>query len=164
MKKNLSIGIIMVALVAGPLYADALAQNSAPTSQEAVSADKDTGRWGKRGDRHFDRMAEVLQLTPEQQSQIKSIRTETREKTAPFKQQMRDLRQEMRQTSSVGTFDEDVVRSLAEDQAEIRTELMVEKARMRSRIHAILTPEQREKAEELRQMRGERRHGRKSPR
>ena len=61
-----------------------------------------------------------------------------------------------------GQFDETRVRAIANEQALLMVDSVVEHERMKSKIFAILTPEQRTKAEELhKQHRGGhgRRHG-----
>jgi Spy/CpxP family protein refolding chaperone len=50
-----------------------------------------------------------------------------------------------------GQFDEAKVRAIAKGQADIITELIVDKERMKSRIYAVLTPEQRTKVEQMRE-------------
>jgi protein CpxP len=63
---------------------------------------------------------------------------------------MRKDRDQLRTLIEASKFDETTVRALAEKQADARTEMIVSKARMWHRINAVLTPEQREKAKELR--------------
>jgi Spy/CpxP family protein refolding chaperone len=105
-------------------------------------------RGGDRQYRHEMR-AELLDLTEEQQEQIEAIRTaeiaahrELREKMLEYKEQMRELTNE-------GTFDESAVRAIAEEKAKIQVEMAVARAEMRSRIHAIMTPEQQELAKNI---------------
>jgi len=50
-----------------------------------------------------------------------------------------------------GQFDEAKVRTIAKGQTDIRTEMIVTKERMKSRMYAVLTPEQQAKAEKLRE-------------
>ncbi len=57
----------------------------------------------------------------------------------------------MRALEKTGQFDEAKVQAVAKGQAEIISQLIVEKARMKSRMYAVLTPEQRAKAEQMRE-------------
>ncbi|MGO9373684.1 MAG: Spy/CpxP family protein refolding chaperone, partial [Syntrophobacteraceae bacterium] len=50
-----------------------------------------------------------------------------------------------------GPFDEAKVRSIAKGQADILANMIVARERIKSQIYAVLTPEQRAKAEKLRE-------------
>jgi periplasmic protein CpxP/Spy len=103
---------------------------------------------GHRGER-MERIAQALELSDTQREEIAAIRSEQRQKTAPMRQQMMQNKDELRTLTGADSFDEAAVRSLATAQAELKTEMIVARAETRSRIHALLTPEQREKADEL---------------
>ena len=77
-----------------------------------------------------------------------SIRLEERAKMKPLVQKLKAGRDQLRALSK-GQFDEAKVRAIAKGQADIRTELIVEKQRMKSRLYAVLTPEQRAKVEQM---------------
>jgi Spy/CpxP family protein refolding chaperone len=109
--------------------------------------------------RHFARMARDLDLTAEQKGQIKTILDAEREKNAPIRKRIADNRNELRKLAEKEPFDEAAVRRLAAEQEKTRTELAVARARAMNRVHALLTPEQREKARTLRTF-GEDRRGR----
>ena len=104
------------------------------------------------------RMARKLDLTEAQQEQVRAIQDSEREKTAPFRQQLAETRKKIREAIEAEPFDEETVRSLAKRRSEMRVELEVSRARTRSRIHALLTPEQRELAGKFGPW-GQRRHG-----
>jgi len=155
--------ILITALLAATVVCSALYATAAePLKDSGIAAgepaDGYPGEYGMRSERHFDRLAEVLDLTAEQQEQIKSIRAAEREKDAPLRQQLREEREKMRALIASHPFDEAAVRSLAAGQAETRTELIVSHARVRNQIDALLTPEQREKAKNLRSHMKERGH------
>jgi Spy/CpxP family protein refolding chaperone len=109
---------------------------------------------GKR----IDRMAKKLGLTEAQQEQVKTILASEKEKSAPLRQQLAENREKIRQAIEAEPFDEATVRALAASQNETRVELVVSRARTKSRIFALLSPEQREQARKLVPM-GEGRHG-----
>lgn len=104
-------------------------------------------------------MAKQLNLTDAQQTQIKDIMSAERTKMKPLMQQMRQNQQAQDATAN-GTFDENQARTFATKQAQIMTDLMVEKQRMRSQVYAVLTPEQRQKAQQLMQERQQHRQER----
>jgi protein CpxP len=102
------------------------------------------------------RIADDLGLTDAQQSQIQAILDEERPAIESMREQLRDAHQAFRDSHPPGEFDEAAVRAFAESQSQTHVELMVAGARTMSRVHNVLTPEQRE---QLLQMRG--RHGRR---
>lgn len=110
----------------------------------------------------MERMADILGLSAEQNEQVRSIRESEREAAAPLRQQLAENRAKLHAAADAQPFDEAAVRALAAEQAATRTELIVARARMQSRINAVLTFEQRQLAEKLRprrhEGRGERRH------
>jgi Spy/CpxP family protein refolding chaperone len=146
--------ILIAALLAAAVVCSALYAVAAdPLSGSAVAVEKRAGdgpaTYDMRKERHFDRMAEALDLTPEQREQIKAIRAAEQEKVEPLRQQMQEGREQLRAVAEQQPFDEAAVRTLAAGQAEIRTEMIVSHARVRNQINALLTPEQREQAEKL---------------
>ena len=119
------------------------------------------GRMGKGSGRHFARLAKALDLTDAQKEQVKTILETEREKVAPFRQKLGETREKIRRAVEAEPFDEAAVRSLASSQNETRTELMVSRARVKSQIFALLSPEQRERAKKFHPW-GEKRPGRDS--
>jgi protein CpxP len=118
---------------------------------------------GGKGRHHgwmLARMTKELNLTSDQQAKIKTILETERAKMQPLRQQLRQNRQ-AENSNSPGTFNEVQVRAYATKQAQIMTDLTVERERAKSQIFAVLTPDQRTKAVALMQKRGEHRHHRK---
>ena len=105
------------------------------------------------------RMAKQLNLTDAQQTQIKGIMADAKTRTMPLKQQLRQ-NQQAENANINGTFDANEARTFAGKQAQIMTDLIVEKQRTKSQIYAVLTPEQRQKALQLMQERQQRRQDR----
>jgi periplasmic protein CpxP/Spy len=137
-KQFLIIPAILMALVAG-MATSALAQHP-----------------GNHGGWMLKRMTKQLNLTDAQQTQIKGIMASEKTKIKPLMQQMRQNEQAQNANTN-GTFDENQTRAFAGKQAQIMTDLIVEKQRMRSEVFAVLTPEQRQKAQQLMQERQQRR-------
>jgi Spy/CpxP family protein refolding chaperone len=92
------------------------------------------------------RTAEIAGLTDEQQEQIEAIRTAEIAAHRDLREKMLEYREQMREITNKGTFDESAVRVIAEEKAKIQVEMAVARAEMRSKIHAIMTPEQQELA------------------
>ena len=103
------------------------------------------------GDREYrlEMRAELLGLTEEQQDQIEAIRTAEIAAHEDLREKMFEYREQMRELTNKGTFDEDAVRALAEEKAKTQVEMAVARAEMRSRIHAVMTPEQQELAKKI---------------
>jgi Spy/CpxP family protein refolding chaperone len=93
--------------------------------------------------------ANHLDLTDAQQSQIKDILAKERPTIQPLTDQLRQSHHELRQIAESGNFDEAKVRSLAAQQSQTLTELIVQKTRIESELFQVLTPEQKTKAQEL---------------
>lgn len=108
------------------------------------------GRGHGHGGWMLGRMSKELNLTADQQTQIKSIMQTERSKTQPLMQQMRQNEQAQNATIN-GNFDEAQARAFAQKQTQIMNDLIVEKQRTKSQIYAVLTPEQRQKALQLMQ-------------
>ncbi len=105
------------------------------------------GRFGPGGLLHILR---VLDLTEEQKAAVKAIIMRERTTIRPLILEMFKLRLELRKATAHGAFDEEQVRKLARGLADVSAKLLVEKARVWSRIFAILTPDQQDKAELIR--------------
>ena len=105
-------------------------------------------RGGGRQYRHEMR-AELLGLTEEQQEQIEEIRTAEITASRDLREKMFEYREQVRELTDKGTFDENAIRAIAEEKAKIQVEMAVSRAKMRSMIHAIMTPEQQELAKNI---------------
>ena len=148
------IGVSAFAVVKAP--ADS---SEALVAEEGFSGSKwCDGKGHKRGHK-LEIMAEVLDLTDEQRTQVREIIASEWETTKPLRTTLREKRRELRAAMQSGTFDEAAVRSIAASQAETFTELIVAKARGKSKIFAVLTPEQQAKAEKIRPLMQGRRGG-----
>ena len=88
-------------------------------------------------------------------------KAEEKTKTRPMMQQLRQ--NEQAENANVnGSFDENQARAFANKQAQLMTDLIVEKERTRSQVYDVLTPEQRQKALQLMQERQQHRQERMS--
>lgn len=125
-----------------------------------ATADANVGRSGRghgpEQGRQLQRMALVLGLSSEQQTQIQAILQSERQTVAPLLKSLRANREAVRKLAQAENFDEGAVRDLATAAAATRAELIVARARTQNRIHAVLTPEQRTLAAKLRRTHGER--------
>jgi Spy/CpxP family protein refolding chaperone len=114
------------------------------------------GKFGHHQGWMLQRMTRELNLTEAQQAQIKSILQTQRAKIKPLTQQLHQNEQ-ARSAVITGSFDETQARAFAGKQTQIMSDLIVEKERTKSEIYAVLTPDQRSKAQQLMQQREQRR-------
>ena len=146
-KKSIIIAAILMALAAG-LATTAFAQH------------RGMG-FGRNNGWMLKHMVKQLNLTEAQQTQVKSILADEKTKIKPMMQQLRQ-NQQAEDANVNGSFDENQARAFANKQAQLMTDLIVEKERMRSQVYAVLTPEQRQKALQLMQERQQHRQERMS--
>lgn len=104
------------------------------------------GHWG-----HHHHFGEMLNLTDNQKKEMFSIKLDERAKIKPLFQSLKGAREQLGALVRSGKFDEAKVRAIANSQAATIANLIVEKTRMRSRMYAVLTPEQRTKMEKMRE-------------
>src|SRR6266436_3320937 len=101
-------------------------------------------------DRIVGRLTKQLDLTAAQQTQVRSILETERPKVAPLLADVAKNRQQLHDSTAGGKFDEAQVRSIAAQQAQTMTELLVEKERVKAKIYnEVLTTEQKTKADQL---------------
>ena len=117
------------------------------------------GRMGFGG-RGFERLAEKLNLTDEQKTQVKTILEESKTRVKPLREGLRENRQQAETLGNDGTFNEEQVNQLAARQAETMKQLFVEMEKTKAQIFAVLTPEQRVEAAKLKDAFKERFKGR----
>lgn len=142
--KKLTVAILSIVLVAmGAMFV--FAQDGA--------GQKDGKRgFGKRGGHHrggHGMMLRGLDLTDEQKAQVKTIMQSSRESSKPLREQMKANRQKLQTLSDSGNFDQAQVQALADEQGKLTAQMIVEKEKVKSQISAILTPEQKAKAAEM---------------
>lgn len=101
------------------------------------------------GPEMVEHMTRLLNLTDAQQAQIKTIFESARAISEPLHAKMDEVHKQLEAATANGQFDEAQVRALANQQAQIMADTIVEHERTKSKVYAILTPEQRTKADEL---------------
>ena len=97
----------------------------------------------------LEHMARELNLTEDQKTQAKGIMDAAESAASGIHTKLEEIHKQLDAATANGQFDENQVRTLANQQAQLQAEMMVEHLRAKSKIFAILTPEQRAKAEEL---------------
>ena len=108
------------------------------------------GRGGRRGGRMGGMMFAGINLTDDQKAKMKEIGQSFRESTKSLHEQLRAKRQELRQASEGGTFNEALATQKLQESAGLQAKLMGEQFRMRQQMLSVLTPEQKTQLEQKR--------------
>ena len=113
------------------------------------------------GPEMVEHMAQALGLSEDQKTQIKALMEGISATEEARHQKISELHQQMEALTANGQFDEARVRELANQQAQLHAEQIVEHQRMKAKVFSLLTAEQRVKAEEMHKRGGGgyRRHG-----
>lgn len=98
-------------------------------------------------------IADRLELSDEQRDTIRGIVEVQRQTTEPWHEDMKRLGAELEKAIEADPFDEEAVRALARQVADVRVELAVARARTANEVRAVLTPDQRETLGEMREQR-----------
>lgn len=109
----------------------------------------------------LERMAVILDLTEEQRQQWQSLRDQHRGQQDTLWTDMRTRRAQLRELLRADDADEERIRAAIQEQAELKTRMIVEGNRHRQQVAALLTPQQQEKMEQLGNLRGERTFGKR---
>lgn len=124
-------------------------------------------RAGMRGGFGGDRLFARLNLTDDQKAKIKQTRQSFKESNKPLLDQLKSKRQELRQASEGGTFNEALATQKLTEMAGLRAKLMGARIQLRQQMLSVLTPEQKTQLDQLkaqsRDHRGKRR-GARGPR
>jgi protein CpxP len=89
--------------------------------------------------------SDYLDLTDAQQAQAKEIMAKEEPAIKPYRDQLKQAHEQLWQIVQSGNFDEAKVRSLAAQNSQATTELLVLETRMHSDLYQILTADQKAK-------------------
>ncbi len=92
--------------------------------------------------------AKQLNLTDEQQAQMKTIMESAHTSMKPLHQQSRQIDQQLRQYA-MGTYEDAPVQKLAQQKALIDAQLTVAQTKVHNQMFQLLTPDQQAKAKDL---------------
>jgi periplasmic protein CpxP/Spy len=131
---------------------------------QTVTTTQDNGQGG-RGDWHghrgghegpgFGGMREgglfrQLNLTDDQKAKMKQIRESFAQTNKPLREQLRAKRQELRQASEGGTFNEALATQKLTEMASLEAKLMGEQHKLHQEMLSVLTAEQKAQLEQSR--------------
>jgi Spy/CpxP family protein refolding chaperone len=101
------------------------------------------------------KMAVILDLSEEQQQQLQNLREQHRQQQQVLRAEMQASREQLREVARANDADEASIRAAVLEHAELKTRRMVDGAKHRQQIAAVLTPEQQQKFEQLRELEGD---------
>jgi len=158
MQKNIIISLTLIALLlsSGTVFARSgyhgkgNCDNFSKMNGQGMSQEQHQERMNNR----LEKMAVVLDLTDAQKKQIEKLMNGKWENRQSMRTQMQANRTALREYTQGDNFNEAEFRAKAQKQADLKTEMMVQQAKTKQQLFAILTPEQQQKAEKLRGMNG----------
>jgi Spy/CpxP family protein refolding chaperone len=164
--KTLTIASLSAVALAAPI---AFAQSTTTTTQDTQQASQSHGRgeghgkragrgggrgWGGQAGRGAGRgmhgMFKGITLTDDQKAKMKQISQSFGERTKSLHQELRAKRQELRQASEGGTFNEALATQKLQESASLQAKLMGEQFKMRQEMQSVLTAEQKAQIEQKR--------------
>ena len=104
---------------------------------------------GMRGGFGGDRLFARLNLTDDQKAKIKQTRQSFMESNKPLFDQLKAKRQELRQASEGGTFNEALATQKLTEMAGLQAKLMGARIQLRQQTLSVLTPEQKTQLDQL---------------
>jgi protein CpxP len=146
--KTVAISVLLLAIVLAPMAM--AADEPAPRGPRGGQGDPGQGRGGRAGMGGGDmqgRMMGQLDLTEEQQKQIKSIREENKTQTQEAQQAVRKTNAVLQEAIESGSDDE--ILAVGKALGEAYGKQGVLRAQTARKIEAVLTPEQQAKMKEL---------------
>src|SRR5689334_4478477 len=131
------------------------AQQGTPMERHGGRGGHKGERWGGMRDGGFFRQ---LNLTEDQKAKIKQIRESFAQTNKPLRDQLRAKRQELRQASEGGTFNEALATQKLTEIAPLEAKMMAAEHNLHQEMLSVLTTEQKAQLEQSRaQFKG--RHG-----
>lgn len=114
-------------------------------------------RGSHRGDGVFGR----LNLSDDQKAKLRTIRESFAERNKPLREQLRAKRQELRQASEGGTFNEALATQKLTESAALEAKLMGERFKLHQEMLSVLTAEQKAQMDQLKTQFKDHRGGRR---
>lgn len=149
-KKVAVASISAIALAGSIAVAQTVTPNQTPQQGQQM---KRHGGHGKHGGRGWGGMREggffrQLNLTEDQKAKMKQIRESFAVRNKPLREQLRAKRQELRQASEGGTFNEALATQKLTEMASLEVKLMGERFKLHQETLSVLTPEQKAQLEQ----------------
>ena len=131
--------------VAQTVTTDQGTQQGTRTERRGVRGGHKGHGWGGMRAGGFFRQ---LNLTEDQKAKMKQIRETFAQSNKPLRDQVRAKRQELRQASEGGTFNEALATQKLTEMASLEAKLMGERVKLHQETLSVLTPEQKAQLEQ----------------
>lgn len=115
----------------------------------------------QRQEMQHQKMAVILDLNDSQQQQLQTLREQRQQQQQALRTEMQASRDQLREVARANDADEAKISAAAQKHAELKTRMMVDGAKYRQQIAAVLTPEQQQKFEQLRELKGDNSYGKR---
>ena len=148
MKKNSIRMAVVGALAAGAMFAQSNSTQPAPGAEQ--HREWKHGNFAQRRAHRAERMANYLNLTPEQRAQAKAVMATAREQAKPLREQLKVDRAALKNAIKTGNDAE--INRITKAEAPVIAQLSAIRAHAFEKVYASLTPEQKTKADNMRQM------------
>lgn len=162
---------LAIATLSAIALAASIAVAQTVTTQDNNQTQGQRREWrGRRGDHKGMRgMREGgffrgLNLTDDQKAKMKQIRESFAQTNKPLREQLHAKRQELRQASEGGTFNEALATQKLTEMAGLQAKLMGERNKLHQEMLSVLTAEQKAQLEQAKAQRAEKREQRKAQR
>ena len=152
--KKIAIASISAIALAGSIAVAQTVKTDQNTQQQGSHMEHRGGGRGKHGGRggwggmRQGGFFKQLNLTEDQKAKMKQIHESFAERNKPLRQELRAKRQELRQASEGGTFNEALATQKLTEMASLEAKLMGERAKLHQETLSVLTAEQKAQLEQ----------------
>ena len=158
---------VAIATISAIALTASIAVAQTVTTNQGTQQGTQKQHWGRGGHRGFGGMRDggffrQLNLTDDQKAKMKSIRESFAQTNKPLRDQLRAKRQELRQATEGGTFNEALATQKLTEIAPLQAKLMAAEHNLHQEMLSVLTAEQKAQLEQSRAQfkarRGQMRH------
>lgn len=142
--------LIKYALVATFAAGTTFAQTPTPESKPGAANTQPGGRGVMREHWDLDRMSQALGLTDSQKQQAQTIFQNARQAAEPIRQELKQNREKVTAAAKLSNNDTEI-QKLAAEQGRLLGKLIAIHIEASAKFYQLLTPEQRVKADEMRE-------------
>ena len=149
---------LAIATLSAIALAASIAVAQTATTDQGTQQGQHMGRHGGRGEHKGEGWGGMreggffrqLNLTDDQKAKMKQIRDSFAESNKPLRDQLRAKRQELRQASEGGTFNEALATQKLTEMAPLEAKLMASEHNLHEQMLSVLTAEQKAQLEQSR--------------
>ena len=146
---------VAIATISAIALAASIAVAQTVTTNQGTQQGTQKQHWGRGGHKGFGGMREggffkQLNLTDDQKAKMKQIRESFAQTNKPLRDQLRAKRQELRQASEGGTFNEALATQKLTEIAPLEAKMMAAEHNLHQEMLSVLTTEQKAQLEQSR--------------